>query len=235
MRARTLHKWIGIFVGIILLMWAVTGVALMLPGHRPDARPQPIPLTRATVSPREALAIALGDSAGTVRAASLIRIHQHVAYRIDGGRRPILVDAETGQRIQITAALAEAVTREALGRPAGKIQVETVRKHDALYSTGSLPAWRVTVDGMDGPPSHVSQLDGTFIPGGSRSRFRALMHELHNFAFIQRVVAPDWFFRTLAIVAGVVAIISIVTGYWLALPPRQAARRARSTEPMSIR
>ena len=234
MRARSLHKWIGIFVGAVLLMWSVTGVVLMVPGHRPEARARPVPLGRATVSPREALAIALGDSAAEVRAASLVRIHQHVAYRIDSGRRPILVDAESGERIEITATLAEAVAREAMGRAGGTVRVEPVRKHDAFYPAGSLPVWRVRFEGVEGPPSHVSQLDGTFVPAGSRSRFRSLMHDLHNFTIIRKLVTADWFFRTLAIIAGVVSIVSIITGYWLALPRRPANRRVRSTEPMSI-
>ena len=233
MRARPLHKWIGIFVGIILLMWCVTGVILMLPAHRQEARARPIPLDRATVSPRHAVAVALGDSVSQARSVSLIRIHQRVAYRIDGGRRPVLVDAETGERLTVTPALAEAVAREALGRTGGNAGVETVRKHDALYFSGNLPVWRVTFDGDDGPPSHVSQLDGAFIPG--RSRFRAIMHDMHNFAIIKEFVAPDWFSRSLAIISGTVAIISIITGYWLALPRRTPNRRTRSTEPMPIR
>lgn len=234
MRARSLHKWIGIFVGVVLLMWSVTGVVLMVPGHRPEVAARPIPLERAAVSPREALVIALGESGGEVRAASLVRIHQRVAYRIDGGRRPILVDAESGERIEITANLAEAVAREAIGREGGTVRVEPLRKHDAFYPAGSLPVWRVRFEGVEGGPSHVSQLDGTFVPAGSRSRFRTLMHDLHNFTIIRDFVAADWFFRTLAIIAGVVSIISIVTGYWLALPRRQGTRRVRSTEPMSI-
>jgi uncharacterized iron-regulated membrane protein len=233
-RARQLHKWIGIFVGIILLMWAVTGIVLMVPARRPEVRTRPLQLEGATLSPQQALAIAAGDSAGAVRTVSLIQIHDRIAYRIDRGRRPILVDAATGARMEITAALAEAVAREAMNQAGGKVDVAAVRKHDAYYPTGSLPVWRVTFEGAEGAPSHVNRLDGTFIPAGSRSRLHSLAHDLHNFSIVQEVIAADWFFRTFAIVAGIVSVVSIITGYWLTLPRRKTTRRVRSTEPMSF-
>jgi uncharacterized iron-regulated membrane protein len=232
MRARWLHKWIGIWVGIVLLMWTVTGIILMVPGPRTEVRVRPIPLSRAVVSPSQALARAGGDSTGEVRSTSLIRIHQHVAYRIDRGRRPLLVDAETGERLEITAALAEAIARDATGRSGGPAEVVTVRKHDALYITGNLPVWRVTFEGVEAP-LHVSQLDGALVP--ARSRFRAVVHDLHNMSIVQDLVAGDRFFRAFAIIAGTVALAGILTGYWLALPLRKPTRRARSTEPMSVR
>ena len=233
-RARQLHKWIGIFVGIILLMWAVTGVILMIPGRAPRVSSNPLRLDQATISPRQALAMATGDSAGEIRSMTLIQVHDRNAYRVDRGRRPILIDAATGDRIEITAALAEAVAREAMNQPDGKLQVEPVTKHDAFYPSGSLPAWRITVPGARAP-AHVSRLDGTFLPAASRSRVRSLAHDLHNFSIIREVVAADWFSRSLAIIAGLVSVASIITGYWLALPRRKAARRPRSTEPLPIK
>lgn len=232
-RARQLHKWIGICVGVILLMWAVTGVILLVPGHAPQVRTMPLQLEHATVSPQQAMAIASGGSTGEIRSVSLIRIHDRVAYRIDRGKRPALVDAASGERIEITSVLAEAVAREAMHRPSGSVQIEPVTKHDGLYPSGNLPVWRIRFAGLDAP-AHVSQLDGGFLPAG-RSGFRSVAHDLHNFSIIRKVVAASWFSRTLAIIAGLVSVGSILTGYWLSLPTRKAGRRARSTEPMSIR
>lgn len=233
-RARQLHKWIGIIVGIILLMWAVTGVILMIPGRPPQVATRPIQLEEAVVSPQQALAAAGADSSGAIRSVSLVRIHDRVAYRIDRGRRPVLVDAATGVRMEITPALAEAVAREATSRPSDRAQVEAVKKHDGFYPAGSLPVWRITFAGLENSPFHVSQLDGAFLPVG-RSAIRSLAHDLHNFSIIRKVVAAGWFSRTLAIVAGLVSVVSILTGYWLALPRRKPSRRPRSTEPLPIK
>ena len=233
-KARQLHKWIGIGVGVILLMWSVTGVILMIPGRPPQVRTLPLMLDRATVSPQRAIAIAAGDSTGAIRSVSLIRIHDHIAYRIDRGRRPVLVDAASGERIEITSALAVAVAREAMNRPTGDIKAEPVTRHDGLYPSGSLPVWRITIAGASGP-SHVSRLDGAFMPAGSRSRFKSVAHDLHNFSIIRELVRPDWFSRSLAITAGVVSMASILTGFWLALPRRTPNRRPRSTEPLPIK
>jgi uncharacterized iron-regulated membrane protein len=82
-------------------------------------------------------------------------------------------------------------------------------------------------------PLHVSQRDGALVP--ARSRFRAVVHDLHNMSIVQDLVAGDRFFRAFAIIAGTVALAGILTGYWLALPLRKPTRRARSTEPMSVR
>ena len=233
-RARQLHKWIGICVGIILLMWAVTGVILMIPGRAPRVIARALRLEQATVSPQQAIATAGGDSTGDIRSVALIQIHDRIVYRIDRGRRPILVDAASGARIEITAALAEAVARDAMNRPSGEVRVQPVTKHDALYPSGSLPAWRITIPG-GAAPAHVSRLDGTFVPAQSRSRVRSLAHDLHNFSIIRELVAADWFSRSLAIIAGLVSVASILTGYWLALPRRKTARRPRSTEPLPIK
>ena len=154
--------WIGIFVGVVLLMWSVTRVVLMVPGHRPEVA-APGPLERAAVSPPEALVIALGDSGGEVRRHRWFVFTSESPIALTGGRQPILVDAESGERIEITANLAEAVAREAIGREGGTVRVEPLRKHDAFYPAGSLPVWRVRFEGVEGGPSHVSQLDGTFV------------------------------------------------------------------------
>ena len=84
MRARSLHKWIGIFVGVVLLMWSVTGVVLMVPGHRPEVAARPIPLERAAVSPPGGPGHRPGRQWRGGQSGIAVCIHQRVAYRIDG-------------------------------------------------------------------------------------------------------------------------------------------------------
>ena len=228
-RSRPLHKWIGIVVGIILLMWSVTGIVLMIPGPRPAVNARVLDVHQATVSPAQAALAAGGDSALNIRAMSLIQIHDQLVYRIDTGRRPILIGASSGQRLEIGAELAEAIAREGTGGTSAPATVDLVLNHDGLYTTGSLPVWRVRFG--DGVPAHVTQQDGTLVPPGSRSRFRAVSHDLHNFSILRELIPANWFYRSSAILLAAVSVISIVTGYWLAWPRR---RRVRTTEPMSI-
>jgi PepSY-associated TM region len=230
--SRTIHKWIGIVVGIILLMWSVTGIILMIPARRAEARMQPLDLSRAVVAPAQAL-VAVEDSGLQVRSVTLIRIHDRTVYRIDAGRRPLLVDARDGSRVEITPALAEAIARDALGDTAVEMRVDIIRKRDADYSSGGLPVYRVTVGGAEGAVGHVSMQDGTFIPSGGRSRLRLLAHQMHDFSVIKEWVTTEWFYRTLAIIAASLALVSIFTGYWLTIPPRK--RKPRRTEPMAIK
>ena len=229
-RARPLHKWIGIFVGLALLMWSITGIVLMLPGSppSPDRRAR-IDFSRATVSPAQVIA-AMGDSNPPVRSISIIQVEDLVAYRMDTGRRPILIDASSGGRIEITPAIAESVARQAMGGGGGTMTVEVMTSHDRGYSTGALPVYRVAMGGTTG---YVSQLDGSFIPSNTGRKWKAVMHDLHNFSVIKLVIYPDWFYRTSAIIVSLVSIVSIFTGYWLALP--RPKRKARVTEPLTMR
>ena len=229
-RARPLHKWIGILVGLVLLMWSITGIVMMLPGSRPstDGRAR-IDFSRASVSPAQVIA-AMGDSIPQVRSISIIQIYDLVAYRLDTARRPVLIDASSGGRIEITPALAESVARQAMGGGSGTLSVEVMSSHDRGYSTGSLPVYRVAMGGTTG---YVSQLDGAFIPSNTGRKWKALVHDLHNFSVIKLVIHPDWVYRTSAIFVSLVSIVSIFTGYWLALP--RPKRKARVTEPLTMR
>ncbi|MEO8200324.1 MAG: PepSY domain-containing protein [Gemmatimonadota bacterium] len=235
MQTRTLHKWIGILIGLVLLMWTVTGIIMVLPGNRSrqTAKSAPLDVASAIISPAAAL-VPLGDSIAPVKSVELIPILDRVAYRIEGKGRTVLIDAKSGERIQVTPDAAREIAVRALRGRAGKARVETLTKHDARYPSGDLPVYRVILDDSAATVSYVSPGDGSIVSGDSRNRIRSVAGRLHDFSVVTIFVKSQWFHRSLIILASLVAIGGIVTGYWLALPrPRPTTTRQRVTVPMS--
>ena len=236
MRARTLHKWMGIVIGLALLMWTTTGIIMVLPVRRVrDTGDRPLQVSRAVISPAQAIARIAGDSVPRVRSVVLLQIADQVVYQVETRRRAVLVNAETGEPFEVSALVAEQIARGAFRGTAGKVTVEHLTAYDARYSGGDLPAFRVSLGDSANTVSYVSARNGSIVSADSRRRLRGVVGKLHDFSAIKAVISADWVHRGLAITACVLSIISIFTGYWLALPRRQAPRRARSTEPMSIR
>jgi hypothetical protein len=231
-RSRTIHKWIGVVIGLALLMWTITGIIMALPGRRVrETSVGTIDLSRATIAPVQALArLADRDSASPVRAVSLIQILDHVVYRAETARRTLLVNAENGQPFEITPAIAEGLARRSIRGTVGEATVERLTTHDSRYASGDLPAYRVTLNGA-ATVAYVSARDGSVIQGDSR-RLRSIVGKLHDFSAIKLLISADWVHRALAIGTCSLAIIGILTGYWLALyRPR---RPMRNTEPASL-
>lgn len=237
MRARDLHKWMGIVIGLALLMWTITGIIMVLPGKRVrDTSNKPLDVGRAVVSPAQALArLSERDSSGAVRSIALIQILDNVVYQVETRRRTVLVNAETGEPYEISEAVAERIARATFRGTAGNVAVERLTSYDTRYSSGDLPAFRVALGDSASTVSYVSARNGAIVSADSRRRLRSIVGKLHDFSVIKAVIGADWVHRGLAITACVLSIISIFTGYWLALPRRQVSRRVRSTEPMSTR
>ena len=237
MRARTLHKWIGIVIGLALLLWTTTGLIMALPLKRArDGEIRPLQVGRAVISPAQAIArLPEGDSIRRVRSVALIQIADNVVYQVETQRRTALINAETGEPFEISAGVAEQVARGAFRGMPGQVTVERLTEYDARYTGGDLPTYRVSLGDSAATVTYVSARNGTVVSADSRRRFRGVIGKLHDFSAIKAVISNDWVHRGLAITACVFSIVSIFLGYWLALPRKQPARRSRSTEPMSIR
>jgi Na+-transporting NADH:ubiquinone oxidoreductase subunit F len=238
MRARTVHKWMGIVIGLVLLMWTITGIIMVLPMKRlRDTGLKPIEVARATISPAQVVArLAERDSTPPVRSIGLVMIADNVVYQVETRRRTLLINAETGEPFEISAAVAEQVARASLQGTPGQVAVERLTQYDARYSGGDLPTYRVSLGDSANTVSYVSARNGSIVSADSRRRLRGVVGKLHDFSAIKAVISADWVRRSLAITACVLSIISIFTGYWLAWPRGQVVRRpGRSTEPMSLR
>lgn len=215
------HKWIGVGIGLILLMWIVTGLLIGGGGGgggRPAAKPD---FSRATVSPAAALAVAAQGDSGLIPVGSvaLDLVAGRLVYRISGPRgRSVLVDATSGDRVEIGESLAREVA--AAIAPQARVQrVLVLRKHDPGYPRGNLPAWRVVLDDRAETWVQLSN-DGATVISTADQRGKATLHNLHTFAALRGLHLGSLGIRILFVVASVISIASVATGYYLSLPKR---------------
>ena len=215
------HKWVGIGIGVILLLWIVTGV-LIAGGDTPKASGDAPPdFGRATVAPAAALALATsGDSALTgVRTVEFERLGPHFIYRIRGKGRTVVVDAERGERLVMDEALARRLAAETV--PGATIRsAGLIRAHDRGYGNGSLPAWRVTLDDAAGTLVHLSVRDAVLSSSTGSRRMHLTMHNLHTFATLKVLGLARGPIRWLLVLASVISLVAVVTGYFMTLPKR---------------
>lgn len=213
------HKWVGVGIGLILLMWIVTG---MLIGGGGGGRPaEPPDYSRATVSPATAVAVAAqSDSAlGAARSVALEQIAGRLVYRVSAARgRAALVDAATGEPV----AIGEELAREIAATLAPGAPISDVRRlegHDGGFPRGALPAWRVALADQAGTWVHLAR-DGVASSNTREQRRKAVYHDLHTFATLQQVHLDRPTIRILFLVASVISLAVVVTGYYLSLPRR---------------
>lgn len=213
------HKWIGVGIGLVLLMWIVTGMLIGGGGGgRPSAPPD---YSRATVSPAEAVAVAArGDSGlAEVRGVVLDMLGGRLVYRLSAPRgRGALVDAATGERLEIGEALAREVAASLVPQAAVR-EVVRLEGYDLGFPRGALPAWRVVLDGPAGTWVHLSR-DGLASSNTREQRRKSVYHDLHTFATLQQLRLGRPAIRILFLVASVISLGVVVTGYYLSLPRR---------------
>jgi len=223
------HKWIGVGIGLILLMWIVTGV--LLGGGGGGRAPEVPDYSRATVSPAAAqAAAAVGDSGiAEVRGLTLDAVAGRVVYRINGPRgRTALIDAATGDRVAVGEPLAREVAA-ALAPGVAVRGVVLLRANDRGYPRGSLPVWRVMLDDPAESWVHLAS-DGSTTSNTRVQRGKAVLHDLHTFAALQTLHFGRRSIRVLFVLASVVSIALVITGYYLSLPRRWRSFRAVKEE-----
>ncbi len=218
------HKWVGVAVGVVLLMWIVTGVLLSAGEGRGKDRGAPPDYGMATVAPAAAVAAATRGDSGlhAIRGVELDRLGDRVIYRVKGSPRgTALIDAGTAERIVITESLARALAQSAVpGSPI--VSAELIRANDRGYP-GSLPAWRVRFGDEGATWFHVGTQDGLINISTTTSRTSSTLHGLHTFGSLTALHIERRHIRLLLIGASLVALAVVVTGYVLSLPRRRRA------------
>jgi hypothetical protein len=226
--ARRLHKWLGLILGVQLLIWMASGLYMtaihidVIHGDRfiREAEPAPLPAAR--------LADPLAAAAGVPRAESvrLGRVLERPVYIVGSGQGSFLIDAVSGTR------LARPDERE-IRRIAdywytGEEKLETLTLIEEL--PGEIrgrkpPLWRADFGGWNKPTLYISPETGELV---------TRRHELWRvFDFFWMLHIMDYDERdnvnnTLLRMATVAATVMVLAGMWLlfyTLPFRRRRRR----------
>ena len=223
---RSLHKWIGISIGIIVLVWLVSGIWILLPtSYQQNWEDGFSQWPAAAITPAEAVAVASGHTPERVRNINMWAVAGRLFYRISLKDGPVqLVDATTGQSVTITPDLAERIARAIFVMPEAAVDtVERVDRYSMRYAAGPLPAMRVVFADGNKTVVYVGEADGAVLGGGTSHRIRSIVAGLHTF-YPLRVLVSARGEKGALILAGVITIVGVLTGYWLALPGRWRRR-----------
>ncbi len=221
---RKIHKWLGIILGIPLLIWVITGIVMNVSFFLP--KPSVVSQSNYIsdnesqllwLSPYDALKglnNALWEK-GEIRSLRLRHIDNVYVYEfVLAGGKKYLVNANTGLQFKITPEVAKSIARKSLGREASVLSVEILEKHSYFYTYGSLPVYKVVLDGNT--CVYVSHENGKVLGTHNRwRRFLTVNHDLHTFGFIKKLIIRSTTIQTFLLILVALATVSIfVTGYY---------------------
>lgn len=228
------HKWLAIPFAIALLVWVVSGLVMLAPGFTPNALG---PYEGATVaweeigiSPAEAAEVVNGEGAPEVDDVTMVMVGERPMYRVRSGRDSRIVDARSGEIVEIDSDLAVELARTRVRPEVATEGVEYVDSHSWYYPSGPLPAYRVRFDTSDNSWAYVGTQTGEVYFSSRELRFRAAMVSLHEFRTLNAFFAgfPN---RGLMLIASFGLLGVTATGYYLVFWKQLHGRtKTRGTE-----
>ena len=159
------HRYVGIVLGALVIMWFATGITMIYWGGMPRVTPEmrldrlePVDVARVQVSPAEAAARAGLDGAGRVTLSTLLG---RPAYRL-GGRNATVVFADTGDVLdELTPAQAQAVAASFADVPLDRVRLDrTLYEVDQWTLQSPLPLHKFRVDDAAGTELYVQPKTG---------------------------------------------------------------------------
>lgn len=228
-RARPIHKWLGIGLGLLMGLWIVTGIAIVIPRPTPDfvtypdERPDP---GAAAIAPA-AVAERLAAEGRRLVGVSLRAVDGETYWEArDAAGGLTLLHATTGAERTFTEADARALLLARL-RPGYTIaSAETIERHRYFYPFGELPAYRFRITGAAGAEVFVTPT-GRLTPLDMSLKLKLGVAGLHDL-FVLNPVIGDLGRRGFIAGTGLFLLGLVVTGFYLALPARwRSWRRLR--------
>lgn len=227
----TVHKWIGLAVGIQVVLWMLSGLVMaVLPietvrGEHNIAEQPPVPLD--SLGPLAPLDAAIAAAGGNAVSATLTTVAGDPVYEIkkaDGTNA--LADARSGSVISpISEALARRIA-EADFAPDFTAASATLITDGGGDYRGRLPAWRITFDDPDNTRIYVAANDGRVSARRSDTwRLYDFFWMLHIMDYSDRENFNSPWMIALAAGGLAVALSGIMLLWWSVLRPLGRRRR----------
>jgi len=212
----SVHKWIGVFVGIQVLLWIAGGLVMsafpieLVRGETQAATidPMPIGADEIAIDLRATLALI-----GPVSALKTVRVADRLflqAERIE--LPPILVDVRDGRVIEV---IDEATARKVAERDFtgdGRIVATDLTAERATEYRGALPVWRIRFDDARDTTIYISPSSGQIVARRNDIwRLYDFFWMLHIMDYKERMD----FNHALLIGASTLALGLAATGFWL--------------------
>ena len=235
-RFRKIHKYLGLVIGIQLLLWAAGGLFFSLNpiekvrGETEAFEPPSLQLGSPPASPAPALAELMARHSGVEVRSVTLRPHVggdvfEIEYRHDGETRWALADSATG-RLRSPLSEAEAVQLARVDfvpdAPVADVALITEVEPGAEYRDRPLPAYRVSFDHPTGARIYVSTDRGVVTARrNDRWRWFDLFWMLHVMDYEGRDNFNTWWLQ----IAAALGVVTILSGFTLAAVTSPRLRR----------
>ncbi len=206
------HRYLGIALSLLAIMWFVTGITMMYVGGMPRLTPQlrldrmpALDLARISVSPAEA-----AEKAGSGGRAQLLTVMDRPAYRIGG----TTVFADTGDLLdEVTASQARTIVSRFMRVPEERVtHLATLNRTDQWTLQIPPPLHKFGVDDGQGTQLYVSPATGDVVTLTTRkSRGYAWISTIPHWLYFKalRDNQPLWY-RTVVWTSGAVCIVAVL-------------------------
>ena len=213
---RLLHKWVALVLALQFVAWMASGVALSLIDHHAvsgdphrtivDSRSRPWPAgLRVPVQ-------VVSDSRVPVQSLESMWLGDRPVYRLSSDTAQWLVDAASGERCQIDAAVARAVAVAdyAGATQPGNPELLTEAPREAIDHDP--PLWRVAFADEVDTALYVSAIDGHILERrNAQSRWFEFFWMLHTMDYTGR----GNFNHPLIVISAAASVWVSLTGAWL--------------------
>ena len=231
---RKLHEWIGFAIGAIFVIWLISGIVMMFPvGNRAayEGPYGPVDFTAAVVTPEDAVRTASGAAESDPLPGALGihfgRIEDRLVYKVRIEGQPLrMVDARSGEIVTITEGRAERMALAEFATDANIVDLRFTEDRDPWYRFGPMPVWRIEFDDAKRSVSYVAITDGSIRRSDRITRLKGAIAGTHTFETLGAVgllgvQVP------LLILASIIGLLSVVTGYYLSVTMFARKRRAK--------
>jgi len=211
---RTIHKWVGLVIGLQFLIWAISGTAMaLLPmdevagGEAADQNPPAIPAgSKAWLRVQKEL------GKEPIATLSLRAMPQAQAFLVTTSRGVRLFDANDGQPILIDGKIAKTIASAGHPTSAAVTRVAALEELTLAVREHELPIWQVDFADEKNSSYYVSGTTGEILERRNDSwRWWDFFWMLHNMDYAKRTS----FNHPLIIMIGFAMSWLAVTGFWL--------------------
>ena len=229
----SLHRWIFIFMGVVMLVWLISGILMSVPQywfggvtryHQPTAE-----FRAVNLSPAEAIARfeqQHGDRLDVER-IWLVQIEDTPLYRIMAANAVSgFINGLTGEPFEFQPALAERLARQKFNIDTPLLESIRLTAHNHTYPFGELPVHRLRFEQYSGQYYYVNEKDASVSRSTILSRIYNGITSLHDFSPLDTLADNLKLRMPLLVLTGLLSLAGTIIGVILIFPLRRKRRRS---------
>ena len=205
---RRLHKWIGLLIGLQLVLWTLSGAVMALLDHHDVQGGRAAPTAMVSVPSSSAWAtVSASGASEPVTALTARPLLDRYVYEIATARGVRLADATTGAALVIDQFLARRIAAAAHPTGAPIRSVAQLNVLELAVREHELPIWRVDFADKSGSSYYVSGTTGKLLERRNDTwRWFDFVWMLHNMDYVNRTSFNHPYI-----------VVAAICAFWLAL------------------